>query len=771
MYSSLATVAVEMVLIVELTLTSSFFERLQSSVERIINHRRFPNMPKKQAVYGKRPKAACSSTNIFASPDNNKRKAVETVNILSDNEIEQRQNKTLEAQSIHVESPSRNRRPLGEINGNAVLHVEVPKEKKKSTKSKQSKTKRRVKDAAAAKKGDMRDEDLGESDAAPQSTDLSGAVGDDCAVVEAKIQTQVIIPVEEQVEATEAMAQRSEAPADTPSKDIPSDDPYNQHCASLLELTSHPVSSFSDWADELREDFSLVKIAEASFGEVYRLSLHPDSAGDSDLPLSKNDESVLKVIALTQPPDTLPKSKRDRERALEKAKNMSKPADVASELKLLQRLSDIPGFTNFRDLRVLRGRPPGPFAQAFQAFNAAQSAANKDLSIFPDPAKKSSYSNDQLWAVIEMQDAGTDLEKLVAQGVSSSIWVVWDIFWQVVLALAKGEEEAEFEHRDLHLGNICVRTPPEPFEEAIVDVDKCLGFSPFEATLIDYTVSRASMVPAAASAGRGGEEGDDQVAYIDLANDPHLFYGDSAEEYQYDIYRYMRGSIYYSSPYARFPNDGSPDPTSPEQEHENENEDENENEGKEQEEPPLPTPPTSAQMAEIAHQTNRSWRQFHPQTNLVWLHYILYMLLENMTWPTKKGPSKKTKPLEHSRWKRSKDLEAALLKVQDELDPGWLGQEGSLGRAGEVVAWAVEMGWLRVGDVVGEAGGGEFEVFGEEDEEGEGDGEVGEDDEEDGLVRGLEGLGLGPASRSEDGEVDAAKKSKKGGRKASKKRT
>ena len=717
-------------------------------------------MPKKQAVYGKRPKPACNPTGIFASPDNTKRKVVETIKILSDNEVEERKSKALEVQS--VESPVRNRRPLGEINGNAVLHVEVSKERK-STKSKQSKTKRRAKDEAAAEKKEVGSETLGKKvvaeavHVAPQSTDLPHTAAD-CALVEVKEQPQIVVPVEEQIEATEAMAQEIEVLADTSSENPPIDNPYTEHCASLLELTSYPVSSFSDWADGLREDFSLVKIAEASFGEVYRLSLHPEAAEDSSLPLSKNDESVLKVIALTQPASTLPKSKRDRERALKKAENMSKPADVASELKLLQRLSDIPGFTNFRDLRVLRGRPPGPFAEAFQAFNAAQKAANKELSIFPDPAKKASYSKDQLWAVIEMQDAGTDLEKLVAQGVSNSIWVVWDIFWQVVLALAKGEEEAEFEHRDLHLGNICVRTPPDGFDEAAVDVSKSLGFTSFEATLIDYTVSRASMIPA--SAASKDDADDDQVAYIDLANDPHLFYGDSAEEYQYDIYRYMRGSIYYSSPYARFPNDGSEeDPTS----NANENTDEDHNEEPEEEqqeeeeqEPPLATPPTPAQMAEIAAQTRRSWRQFHPQTNLVWLHYILYMLLENMSWPAKKAPSKKTKPAEHARWKHAKELEAALLKVQEELDPGWLGEEGSLGRSGEVVAWAVEEGWLGVGDVVGATGGGEFEVFGEEDLV---DLVVGE--EEDVLVKGLEGLAL-------DGE--AAKKSKKGGRKASKKK-
>jgi serine/threonine-protein kinase haspin len=714
-------------------------------------------MPKKQAVYGKRPKAACNPTNIFASPDSPKRKAVETIKILSDNEIERRKSRALEVQII--ETPVRNRRPLGEINGNAVLHVEVPKEKKKSTKSKQSRTKRRVEDEAAAEKKDIGSETLGEKvvpeaiHVAPQSSDLPDTAAD-CAVVEVKAQPQIVVPAEEQIEATEAMAQEIEVPAEAQSTDLPTDDPYTEHCASLLELTSYPVSSFSNWADGLREDFSLVKIAEASFGEVYRLSLHPEAAAeDPSLPLSKNDESVLKVIALAQPPSTLPKSKRDRERALKKAENMSKPADVASELKLLQCLSDIPGFTNFRDLRVLRGRPPGPFAEAFEAFNAAQKAADKELSIFPDPAKKASYSKDQLWAVIEMQDAGTDLEKLVAQGVSSSIWVVWDIFWQVVLALAKGEEEAEFEHRDLHLGNICVRTPPEGFDEAAVDVTKSLGFTSFEATLIDYTVSRASMVPASAAS----KDDDDQVAYIDLANDPHLFYGDSAEEYQYDIYRYMRGSIYYSSPYARFPNDGtSDDPTS----NSNQNPEENENS-----ETPLPTPPTAAQMAAIAQKTGRSWRQFHPQTNLVWLHYILYMLLEQMSWPARKAPSKKTKPLEHARWKRAKELEAALLKVQEELDPGWLGEEGSLGRSGEIVAWAVEEGWLGVGDVVGGAGGGEFEVFDVEQEEDA-------EEEEDELVKVLGGLALAPsasAGSKEEREVEG--KGKKGTRKASKKRT
>ncbi|GAB7326543.1 hypothetical protein MBLNU13_g10529t1 [Cladosporium sp. NU13] len=691
-------------------------------------------MPKKQAVYGKRSQITSTTTNIFASPDNTRRKAVETIQVLTDHEIKTRK---LQAAQVHnVESPSRPRKALSEINGNAVLQVEVPVGNDVKKVKKKKSTKKRSKE-----EGSENETNLGASvveKEVVQNVDVAVDVERDSAVAaNVKGLQEVVVPIEEQTEAKDVVAQQTQTPIIEPlTKDQPQmapqhlepSDCYSKHCSSLLELTAYPVSSFSEWANDLSEDFSLVKIAEASFGEVYRLSLQPEAAEDTDLPLSKNDESVLKVIALTQPTETLPKSKRDRERALKKAENMSKPDDVASELKLLQRLSDIPGFTNFRDLRVLKGRPPAPFATAFTAFNESQKAAKKELSIFPDPAKKASYSKDQLWAVIEMQDAGTDLEKLVAQGISSNIWVVWDIFWQVVLALAKGEEEAEFEHRDLHLGNICVRTP-EPVEEAKIDPSKSLGFTTFEATLIDYTISRACMVPAfMASAQTDSRE--DSIAYIDLANDPHLFYGDSAEEYQYDIYRYMRGSIYYSSPYAGFPNDGM---STAEQTV-------NENENEEGEEAQLPTPPSAEEMASIERYTGRSWRQFHPQTNLCWLHYVLFMLLEQMSWPSSvKAPSKKNKPEAHARWKKARELENALLRVQEALDPGWLGEEESLGRSGEIVAWAVEEGWLHLEDVVGDAG--EFEDFGEEAEE------VQEDDD---LAKQLERLALQPVKEDEE---------------------
>ncbi|KAF2482828.1 hypothetical protein BDY17DRAFT_311233 [Neohortaea acidophila] len=407
----------------------------------------------------------------------------------------------------------------------------------------------------------------------------------------------------------------------------------------LIGISSHDMISFQEWADQLCAHFELTKIAEASFGEVYRLSLRERISG-----IDRSDESVFKIIAL-RPSESTFRSKRKPATSARQTTSMSSPADVANEVKLLQRMSAIPGFTNFRDLRIVQGRPPAVFAQAYKAFNAAQQARNKDLSHFPDPGKRASYASDQLWAVIEMQDAGIDLERLVEQRQSStSIFFVWDVFWQVVLSLAKGEEGAEFEHRDLHLGNICVHLPAAN-NDGPIDAKRKLNFTDVETTIIDYTISRCRMQ-------------DDNIAYHDLARDSALFEGDSSEEYQYDIYRYMRGAALCGDPYAaHFP----------------------------------------------AESEDGRWMHYHPITNLIWLHYILYKLLEQVAWPSaERAPSRKRKE-EYARWKRGNDLEYILLSLQDLLDPGRLCEAGELGFASDLVGLALEEGWLDVEDVVGGA--------------------------------------------------------------------
>jgi serine/threonine-protein kinase haspin len=643
-------------------------------------------MPPK--VYGKRVRTTYDPFAIFASPEQPKEKAktVEAVTEL----VEQVQELKL-YEDAWKDDRGAQRVILGERNANSKVEDGRRKvvEKEKEKKGKRRKPKRVVQDDEDEQKPSKPVEvilpveqqveepvleplldalQLEEQKIEPPEAQAPPGDENHCDIESNTPELQAISQQEQILEPEPAvipdLLPTESQPA--PPPDFPVKNVYTEHCHQLLALSSHPLTEFAEWSEQLSNHFNLTKIAEASFGEVYRLSLLQQLPG-----LTGGDESVFKVIALKAPFSTLPSDSKMRKAALKKAEAMSKPEDVANEVKLLQRMSSIPGFTNFRDVRILHGRPPPLFIDAFKAFNAGQKAKKKDLSVFPDPAKKTSYNPDQLWAVIEMQDAGTDLERLIEQGECTGIWKIWDIFWQVVLSLAKGEEGAEFEHRDLHLGNICVRSSPplQPQESETLDVKKKLNFTSLETTIIDYTISRCLMP-------------DHSLAYTDLSDPSQtpIFCGDSSEEYQYDIYRFMRGASLLNNPMADFSDD---------------------------------------EVVSDAQKAGRTWREFHPVTNLMWLHFILYKLLEQVEWPSaRKAPPKRNRPKEHAEWKRANDLEHKLLKMQSLLDPEAVcSHESGLRSARDIVALALVEGWLDVEDVVGssldEDGDGEVEGEGE----------------------------------------------------------
>ncbi|OQO06031.1 hypothetical protein B0A48_08619 [Cryoendolithus antarcticus] len=609
-------------------------------------------MARQYGVYGKRSRAVHNTVDIFGSPQN---LAPSPKEVTADNDKRGDATTVLdtETEKLTAASPQRPRRPLSERNDNSVLPIQSKRKPQRKDPWHVAKVPRAASEDSSIKE-DARERAIGQEDR--KGLDAASRLGEEVHDEEAikplppasavrGYDEDKDVPTDVTVEPTVVLSAILTPPevVDNPAEQP--DDIYSSHCRPLLNLTAHDICSFTDWASQLAEHFLLSKIAEASFGEVYRLTLHPNIPFDAPISTLRDQKSVLKVIALKSPAEALPRGKRERDRALKKAVVMSKPEDVASEVKLLQRMTSIPGYTNFRDVRVLSGRPGEPFISAWKSYNADQKTAKKDMSIFPDPAKKASYADDQLWAVIEMQDAGTDLERLVERGECSDVWTIWDVFWQSVIALAKGEEAAEFEHRDLHLGNICVRNSGASTE---IDITKTLGFTGTEATLIDYTISRALM----ASSGHANSE----VAFIDLADDPHIFNGDSTSEYQYDIYRYMRNAVYFLSPIAPFLRPDTSEPT--------------------------------------------PWRDFHPVTNLVWLHYILYTLLEQISWPSASRAPAKKKIEAWKRWKRANDLEFVLLKCSGLLEPFSTGVNG-VSKAGDLVGLALEERWLRDEDVIG----------------------------------------------------------------------
>jgi len=91
--------------------------------------------------------------------------------------------------------------------------------------------------------------------------------------------------------------------------------------------------------------------------------------------------------------------------------------------------------------------------------------------------------------------------------------------------LAVAECKFQFEHRDLHWGNVLILPTSEKFINFIIDGNSInIATHGVRATIIDYTLSRIVYK--------------NTCLYQDLAADPILFEADG--DYQFDIYRLMQ---------------------------------------------------------------------------------------------------------------------------------------------------------------------------------------------------------------------------------------
>ncbi|KAF7504476.1 hypothetical protein GJ744_002156 [Endocarpon pusillum] len=249
------------------------------------------------------------------------------------------------------------------------------------------------------------------------------------------------------------------------------------------------VYDFPAWAEKVAKTFKVTKVAEGSYGEVFKLEKE-DMPSDRSVPAPRQGQqaqgsSIFKLIPLRAK-----SSKSDKQTSLE---------SLVREVRMLKHMDPVPGFARFKDLKVLRGSYPPSFGEAYYDHKARRPSDSQN----PLP---STYRDKQLWALIEMDDAGKDLENLK----SPSVYQIFDIFWLTCCALSYGEEQAEFEHRDLHIGNICIKpttttrssttkTPANTLPHANLAPTTTFGRSSLNVTIIDYTLSRATIASSSSS--------------------------------------------------------------------------------------------------------------------------------------------------------------------------------------------------------------------------------------------------------------------------------
>ncbi|PYI03388.1 hypothetical protein BO78DRAFT_322896 [Aspergillus sclerotiicarbonarius CBS 121057] len=367
---------------------------------------------------------------------------------------------------------------------------------------------------------------------------------------------------------------RKDKPAPRLSSGCVTDEKSNAYVRSILNEALSPVASqsvqrFDSWAARAGNLLEVVKIAEGSYGEVYKLRLREE--------LCKKEMSKSKLARLKAYGDGVFKVVPLRAQSGPGSKKFTSIEEIVSEVKMLKYLDPIPGFARFREIHVVQGRFPESFQKAWDHYKKT-----KDDCLNPNPSSKRAYPDSQLWAIIEMDDAGCELEKFSW----SSIFQIYDIFWGVAMALARAEEYALFEHRDLHLGNVCIRsTRPEghmdpPTDHEIMNQSFTSGFglSTLETTIIDYSLSRAEL--------RISEETElVEVASSDL-DKKQIFDAIGRDEDEImlrNTYRHMRAQLYHGDPLQT---EKSPD---------------------------IPG----------------IWAEYAPRTNLVWLIFLLKSLLRS----------------------------------------------------------------------------------------------------------------------------------------------
>ncbi|KAJ5353802.1 hypothetical protein N7541_006366 [Penicillium brevicompactum] len=339
---------------------------------------------------------------------------------------------------------------------------------------------------------------------------------------------------------------------------------------ALSPIAAQSIQKFDSWASRSANMFDVAKLAEGSYGEVYKLHLReevcrPIVSKSKFAKLKSYGDGVFKVVPL-------------RAKSGPGSKKFTSIDEIVAEVKMLKYLDPIPGFARFREIHVVQGRFPESFQNAWDHYKKT-----KDDCMNPNPSNKRSYPDTQLWAIIEMDDAGCELEKFAW----SSIFQIYDIFWGVAMALARAEEYAMFEHRDLHLGNVCIRStredgcmnPPTEQDIARQSSSSGFGFSALETTIIDYSLSRADLLLS------DDPNGLTEIASSDL-DKKQLFDAigqDEDEIMQRNTYRYMRATLYSGNPV---------------------------------ETEKLPDIPGI-------------WAEYAPRTNLVWLLFLLQSLFKN----------------------------------------------------------------------------------------------------------------------------------------------
>ncbi|KHG30786.1 Putative serine/threonine-protein kinase haspin [Gossypium arboreum] len=239
---------------------------------------------------------------------------------------------------------------------------------------------------------------------------------------------------------------------------------------------------------------SIAKIGEGTYGEAFRAgnTVCKIVPFDGDFPvngeLQKKSEELLEEAVLSQVLNSL----REFE------KNDSNACTT---------------FIETIDLKVCQGSYDAALIRAWEKWDEKNGSENDHPKEFPEK---------QRYLVFVLQHGGKDLESFVLENFDETR----SLLVQVTAALAVAEAAYEFEHRDLHWGNLLLSRNGSVTVKFILE-GKQISFRTYglSVSIIDFTLSRINT----------GEN----ILFLDLSQDPYLFKGPKGDK-QSETYRKMK---------------------------------------------------------------------------------------------------------------------------------------------------------------------------------------------------------------------------------------
>ncbi|XP_068139943.1 serine/threonine-protein kinase haspin homolog isoform X2 [Drosophila tropicalis] len=242
------------------------------------------------------------------------------------------------------------------------------------------------------------------------------------------------------------------------------------------------------------------KIGEGVFGEVFKFTGRTNP----------KNEVVLKIIPIEGKTVVNGETQKTFEQILPEIV-------ITKEMCNLQfcERNSTSGFVNIQNVSLVKGVYPQYLINLWDNFDKEKGSENDHPKIFKEH---------QLFVVLELKFAGQDLSTFRFTNAEQAYYA----FLQIMTTLAVGELEHQFEHRDLHWGNILIKAAsvkkiPFKLNGRILSIPS----KGIRTTIIDYTLSRIKF--------------NKFCYYNDLSSDEELF--EATGDYQYDIYRKMRQEL------------------------------------------------------------------------------------------------------------------------------------------------------------------------------------------------------------------------------------